>query len=324
MKRLLLVLLIATTVLTLATSSWAVQDGSGAGARQSPSGLVIGAEIEGHVTAVDRRGRLVLEIDKVAGRPVRVGVEPGLYEVRLETRGAVARISVEVQEGAFPLVDRERFAARAAESRPPARPRADERRLADARHRMEARLGLRHRPSISVSESSRDVHTSSVNVGGGVEYLYYVASDVGVGVSATSLARGVVTSVDHEDGVSSGHATIFVPLVARWNFVRRLTDWRTVDPYVTASVGPVFRVDWSTTEDRHDSHTTADTATSIGGRLGLGLDVHLGSVWTLGLVGAWNWSDRSDTVAGYGNRDRGGELAFTMGWEWGRSTHRRR
>ncbi|HEY3381328.1 MAG TPA: hypothetical protein VGK32_06130 [Vicinamibacterales bacterium] len=43
----------------------------------------------------------------------------------------------------------------------------------------------------------------------------------------------------------------------------------------------------------------------------------------VGLVAAWNWSDRPDTVIGYASRDRGGEIAFTTGWMWGRPSHRR-
>lgn len=190
----------------------------------------------------------------------------------------------------------------------------------DAANRMEARFALWRRPAFSYAESSYG-DSSSLDVGVGFHYLRYVAEDVGVGVGVATRARTGTTwsdddHHDDDDRTSSTRATTFVSMMVRWDFLRRLTGRQTVEPYVIGGVGPVVRGNWTSVDTRHDTDTTYESTTSLGARAGAGFDVRLGRVFTLGVVGAWNWSDRPDEAIGYGGRDRGGEVAVTMGWGW--------
>ena len=189
----------------------------------------------------------------------------------------------------------------------------------EPRHRIEARFGVWRRPRFSFNESRRDLETSSADFAFGVEYLRLVAYDVAIGVGAQTRVRGTEERLEDRDRSSStGHTTVAVPFVARWNFARRLTRWRTIEPYVTGGAGPVIRADWATEEFDGDRESRTDVETAFGARTGLGFDAHIGSVWTLGVVAAWNWVEKPGRVIGYGRHDRGGEVSVTMGWVFGR------
>ena len=79
-------------------------------AQQSASGLVIAEDVAGRVTVFDTTQRIVFEMDKDEGRPVRIGVAPGTYEVRLQARRPAVRITVQVRDGEYTVVDADRFA----------------------------------------------------------------------------------------------------------------------------------------------------------------------------------------------------------------------
>lgn len=312
-----------------AAPAWSPAPAVLAGVPQSASGLVIAEDVAGHIVVVDKAQRTVFEGDKQAGRPVRISAPPGSYEVRLDARREALRIAVEVREGEFTVVDRDRFAvpqsgrSAAAESTPDP-PAA---LLGDAVNRLEVRFGAYPTPSFSHEETPEDVHTNWSDYGLGVEYLRFLTSDLAVGFAVSTLTRSEKTWVDrdHDDEIDddreytrTSNSTTFVPVVVRWNFLRRTTAWRTMEPYLTGSVGAVFRSNRKTVELDDDRDTTSEGTTSIGGRIGVGLDAHLGRVVTLGVVGAWRWSTWPDEDVGYGSEDRGGEVAVTLGFEWGR------
>ncbi len=79
-------------------------------AQQSASGLVIAEDVAGRVTVFDTAQRIVFEMDKDDGQPVRIGVPPGTYEVRLQGRRPALRITVQVRDGEYAVVDADRFA----------------------------------------------------------------------------------------------------------------------------------------------------------------------------------------------------------------------
>jgi hypothetical protein len=304
-------------------------------ARQSASGLVIAEDVAGRVVVYDKNQRVVFEMDKEAGRPVRIGVGPGSYDVRLDARREALRITVEVRDGEYTVIDRDRFAvprgdaATSASIENESKPPAPKGPRGDAMNRIEARFGLYPEPEFTEvhSASVPDLHSSTADFGLGAEYLRSITLDIaiGVAVSTRTRTRRTWTDFDHDgeadhdrDSTRASDSTTFVPAVIRWNFARRLTAWHAVEPYVTGSLGPVFRTHSETVERNDDRDRWSETTTGVGGRFGVGFDAHLGSVFTLGVVGAWNWSTRPDGEVGYGPKDSGGEAAVTMGFEWGR------
>jgi hypothetical protein len=190
--------------------------------------------------------------------------------------------------------------------------------LSDPRHRIETRFGVWRKPRFSWDEPEPDLHTGSADFAFGVEYLRSISQDVAVGVGMQARVRGSGERVEDGDSSSSGGTTVLIPFVVRWNFARRLTPWRTIEPYVTGNVGPLIRADWTASEIDDDDTSSANAETTLGARLGIGFDAHIGSVWTVGVTAAWNWSEEPDRPIGYGRHDRGGEVAVTMGWGWGR------
>ena len=150
-------------------------------------------------------------------------------------------------------------------------------------------------------------------MGLGFDYLRFVGRDIAVGVSASSLVRSdtVWTNRDHDNTADddrertrTASSTTFVYQVVRWNFARRLTEWRTLEPYIIGGMGPVFR--WNQKKiEMHDNNLDQSSGghhRAGAGQPGAGVDVHLGPVFTLGVVGAWNWSTCEDETMGYGCR----------------------
>ncbi len=315
------------------TSAQAVQ------AQQSASGVILAEDLAGHIVVFDTTQRVVLEMDKESGRAVRIGVATGTYEVRLQTRRSAVRITVQVRDGEYTVVDSDRFAQPsgdrpqpapvAAPTPPPAPPptTAPKGPGGDAINRIEFRFGAYPTPSFSEEHTANDTHTRQADLGLGFEYLRFVGRDVAIGVSASSLVRSdtVWTDRDHNnvadddrERTRSANSTTFLFGVVRWNFARRLTESRTVEPYVTGSMGPVFRWNQKKVEFHDDDLVqSSEVLTGFAGRVGAGVDIHLGRVFTLGAVGAWNWSTCEDETVGFGADDRGGEVGVTMGFVWG-------
>jgi hypothetical protein len=319
-----------------AAAAWPATSPAAIQAQQSASGLVIAEDVAGRIAVYDTTQRIVFEVDKESGRPIRIGVAPGTYEVRLQARRPTVRITVQVRDGEYTVVDADRFAqpstdrpkpAGVAAAAPAAEPSSPTGRMGDAINRIEVRFGAYPPPSFHSEEMANDIHTAQTDMGLGFDYLRLVGRDVAIGVSVSSLVRSDRSWTDRDhDGVAddtnertrSTNSTTFVFGVVKWNFARRLTEWRTLEPYVTGSVGPVFRWNQEKVEliDDDLSYTT-DLTTGIGGRVGAGIDIHLGPIFTLGVVGAWNWSTCDDETVGYGSEDRGGEVGVTMGFVWG-------
>jgi len=329
---------LALTLLIAAGAPPAAAGGSTAAppaiqAQQSASGLVIAEDVAGRVTVYDTTQRIVFEMDKESGRPVRIGVAPGTYEVRLQGRRPAVRITVQVRDGEYTVVDTDRFAqpstgrSEAAGAAAPAAEPSPTGPLGDAINRIEIRIGAYPPPSFHNEEPANDIDTRQADMGLGFDYLRFIGRDIAIGVSASSLVRSETvwmdrdhdgTADDDRDRTRAANSTTFVYGVVRWNFARRLTTWRTLEPYVTGSVGPVFRWNLKKVEIHDDDLVQwSEVITGIAGRVGAGVDVHLGRVFTLGAVGAWNWSSCEDETIGYGSEDRGGEVAVTMGFDWG-------
>jgi hypothetical protein len=316
-----------------AAASWSTASPAAIQAQQSASGLVIAEDVAGRVTVYDTTLRIVFEMDKESGRPVRIGVAPGTYEVRLQARRPAVRITVQVRDGDYTVVDADRFAqpstgrpAAAGAAAPAAEP-SPTRPLGDATNRIELRFGAYPTPSFHSEETAKDVHSAQTDLGLGFDYLRFVGRDVAIGVAVSSLVRNDRSWTDQDhNGVADdeyerprlSNSTTFLFGVVRWNFARRLTEWRTLEPYVTGSLGPVIRWNQDKVQLVDDVLSySSEITTDLGGRLGAGIDVHLGPIFTLGVVGAWNWSTCDDETIGYGAEDRGGEVGVTMGFVWG-------
>ena len=219
--------------------------GPAAERQQGRSGLIIiAADIEGHLAIYDSRQQLVVELDKPAGRQLQFALDPGVYEARLTTAEGTRRAGILIAEGYQLSLGLSNFSAPAT-NRPPATSGLPPVYLAplhysyalDPHHRIELRFGGW---GSGWYDAHGDWHHSGSALGAfGLEFLGFVRNDLGVGIGISSLVsfRG-----DAEGLVDAGsaRATTGIPVVVRWYPVRRVTGTRSVEPYVTAGMGPVF------------------------------------------------------------------------------------
>ncbi len=316
-----------------AAANWPATAPPAIQAQQSASGLVIAEDVAGRVTVFDTTQRVVFEMDKDEGRPIRIGVAPGTYEVHLQARRPAVRITVQVRDGGSTVVDADRFAQpstgqpQAAGAPAPAAEPSPKGPRGDAVNRIEVPFVAYPTPSFHSDEMANDVHRRQADMGLGFDYLRFIGRDIAIGVSAVSLVRSdtIWTDLDHDNTADDDrertrktNSTTFVYGIVRWNFARRLTEGRALEPYVVGGLGPVFRWNQHKVEIHDDDKDySSEVITGLGGKLGAGFDIHLGPVFTLGAVGAWNWSTCEDETIGYGSKDRGGYAAVTMGFVWG-------
>ena len=303
------------------------------------TGIILASAVEGRIAIFDSQGRLVVELDKPAGRSLEVALEPGAYEVRFHQcrrscASRFARATGSCWSRRAPEFRRGAASARATGGRfgPPAA------RALDARHRIEVRFG--GWADGWAGDYDDCCYSGSAHGAFGVEYLHFLRNDLGVGVAVTGYgaANGWSYALD---GEGTAQALVSVPVVVRWYPVRRLTQVRAVEPYVTAGIGPAFGVNsawvdyghphgrtdwqdwrnWPNWDDWDDwDHGVSSTrvSTALGGRIGGGVDFRLGSVFTLGLSGAWNWSTGFADDLWFRPDPSGGEFTVTMGWQFGR------
>lgn len=67
--------------------------------RTTSAVLVMGEGVEGRLYVRDEPGRLVVELNKLAGRATELGLQPGRYTVMRESRGASSQAALVVGEG---------------------------------------------------------------------------------------------------------------------------------------------------------------------------------------------------------------------------------
>lgn len=202
---------------------------------------------------------------------------------------------------------------------PPAPPAS----ATEARHRIEVRAGG-WTDGWYGYETGWDGHdwgtTGQAQGAFGLEYLSFIRSDLGIGLGLSGLvnANGDWGGWDQSQKTQ---VTLAIPVVVRWYPVRRFTHARSIEPYVTAGIGPVFGVDtryaglgvrdWS-----HHRIASTHVATGAGGRFGGGVDFRLGTILTLGVAGAWNWDAGLPGDLWRGARPNGGEFTAVLGWMW--------
>jgi len=295
----------------------------GLDSQQTTSGIIIAADIEGRVAIYDGERRLVVELEKPAGRQLQVALGPGAYEARLGGPGR-KRMRFQLGDGQQLLVALANFRDPDAETPPPGpgHPAPHPPRSPDGRHRIEVRFG-------GWGDGWYHEHgdywgySGSAQAAFGLEYLNFIRNDIGIGLAITTLASTHGDWHGWEDQ-GAGRAWCSIPVVARWYPMRRLTRVRSVEPYLTGGIGPVFAVDAVDTSDGdwhdwdHDYASSGRVGTAFGGRIGGGVDFRLGHVFTIGVGGAWNWDTGFSDEMWRGTRPSGGEFTLALGWNFGR------
>jgi uncharacterized caspase-like protein len=205
--------------------------------RQTSATLVLPAELDGRFFVRTAARELIVELYKPRGREVRLGVEPGAYEVRLEAQKTALMAKAQLAEGAAVVLDPQQFGVAAVEA---ARRRGDADGLpysVAGRNRLELRTGMWRIPDSGIATVRSGADTGGLF--GGAQYTRYLRERL-----AVTLA---VQTVGAESGASVGPLGMFagtagvlnVPIGVRWNPFRGSMTQAT-KPYIAVALGPVF------------------------------------------------------------------------------------
>jgi outer membrane protein W len=151
------------------------------------------------------------------------------------------------------------------------------------KHRVELGIGLLSGVSSSTEVSAGGVTTRSDADGlvGSIAYTYYFSHDFGINVSVGLLGADATTSVSGSEVIVESASV--VPLLFGVKYQpSKLTLGNVLRPYASASVGPYFG---SASNVRAGAATSTESysETALGSRLGIGMDLLLGKLLTIGV-----------------------------------------
>jgi hypothetical protein len=287
--------------------------------RQMSATLVLAEDIDGRFFIRNAAQELIAEVYKPLGRTVALGVEPGVYEVRVERDKTALLAKTTVVEGTRLVINRTQFGPTRLEA---TRARGDVPAIPYAvagRNRLEARLGVLNAGSGTTTGGIAS-GVSSGAVVGGFQYTRYINESVAVTVGLEGLELESVSPVG-PGGINAGASALAgIPVGVRWYPLARERRADAIKPFITGSIGPIIGetldsvVGGSTVMSR--SHSTA----TVGGYVRGGADFHLGRSFALGVDGGYNWMADFAEPVGLRNDYRGFGIGVGFGWLFGHGT----
>jgi hypothetical protein len=288
--------------------------------RQMSATLVLAEDIDGRFFIRSASQELIAEVYKPLGRTVALGVEPGIYEVRVERDKTALVAKTTVVDGSRLVINRMQFGPTTLE---PTRARGDVPAIPYAvagRNRLEVRLAAFDAEDSGTASTGIRSGVSSGAVVGGLQYTRYISESVAVtlGLEGTELEYG--SSVGPE-GISSGASALAaIPVGVRWYPLARERRADAVKPFIAGGIGPII----GETGDRFVSGSTviarSRTTATVGGYIRGGADFHLGRSFALGVDGGYNWMADFAQPVGLQNNYSGFGIGVGVGWLFGRGT----
>ena len=284
--------------------------------QQLSATLVLAEDVDGRFFIRNASQELIAEVYKPLGRIVALGVEPGIYEVRVEREKTALVAKTTVGDGIRLVIDRRQFGPTKLE---PTRARGDDGPVmpyaVGGRNRLELRLGM----LLTGANDTMSAGVSSGEVVGGLQYTRYLNESVAValGMEGTELQ----TSSLGPEGVSSGSMGLFaMPVGVRWYPLARERRKDAIKPFIATGIGPIIGETVGSFVGSgaviSDQHTTA----TVGGYVRGGADFHLGRSFALGVDGGYNWMADFTQPVGLKNNYNGFGLGVGLGWLFGHGT----
>ncbi len=288
--------------------------------QQLSATLVLAEDVDGRFFIRNASQELIAEVYKPLGRTVALGVEPGIYEVRVEREKTVLLAKTTVADGTRLVIDRTQFGPTTLE---PTRARGDVSVMpyaVEGRNRLDLRLSI-FRAGAAGGTVSSGISTGEVV--GGLQYTRYLKENVAVtlNLEGTELQAG---SAVGPQGVSSGIVGLFaMPVGVRWNpfTVGGRTD--AVKPFIAAGIGPIIGETLGSVVAGGTVISDARTTATVGGYVRGGADFHLGRSFALGVDGGYKWMADFSEAVGLKNNYSGFGLGVGFGWLFGRGTAER-
>jgi hypothetical protein len=284
--------------------------------RQLSATLVLAEDMDGRFFVRNAAQELIVEVYKPSGRTVALGVEPGVYEVRVEREKAALLAKVSVADGGRLVVDRPQFNLTKVEA---TRSRGDVDVLPYAvqgRNRLDLRIGM-WRTGLGDAVSTG---VSTGDLVAGVQYTRYLKEQLAIvfTIDAKALHTGSVVS---RDGAFSGVADLVaMPVGVRWNPFEHGRQADAIKPFFAVGVGPIIGNSVGSFAGRGTAVTGANTSATVGGYLRGGADFHLARSFALGVDGGYNWMADFAQPVGVRRNYSGFGLGLGLCWLFGRGT----
>jgi hypothetical protein len=284
--------------------------------RQTTATLVLAEELDGRFFIRNSRRELVVELYKPRGRRVELGLEPGVYEVRLEIEKRSMLAKTEITMGATVALDEKQFGPVAVETtqkRGGSEGHEAARLAVNGRNRIALKWGMWNTPGNDVAAG-----VGATDLFGGIEYARYVREDLSIALSFSGLS-GIVGTATSSEGVFAGTAEVgTVQVLARWNPIAKGREQDAIKPFIALGVGPVIGSSVGTFSGHGTRVAGVNDQATIGGHVGGGADFHLARWFSLGVSGGYNWMADFSTPVGAHSNYSGAEFGMTFGWLFGR------
>jgi len=151
------------------------------------------------------------------------------------------------------------------------------------KHSIQVSAGLLTAMNVSTEVSEGDVTVDCKENGliGSVAYTYWLENNLGVNLSVGVISAGVSTSVNDTDVIVET-ATV-IPMLFGVKFQPfRFTDSNSLRPYLSVSAGPYLGFA-SNVRTGSTTATECISEAALGSRVGAGVDLSLGRLFTLGV-----------------------------------------
>jgi hypothetical protein len=286
--------------------------------RQLSATLVLGEDVEGRFFIRNASQELIAEVYKPLGRTVSLGVEPGVYEVRVEREKTALLAKTTVGDGTSLLIDRTQFGPTRVEA---TRTRGDMPVVPYAvagRNRLEFRIGAFAGGGSGTASTGIATGISSSDVAGGFQYTRYLKESLAVtlGLEGRELEAGVAVGTQ---GFRAGVTNIgSIPVGVRWYPLAERRPSDAAKPFIASGIGPVIGETLGSVAGGGAVISGASTTATIGGFVRGGADFLLGRSFALGVDGGYNWMADFPQPVGLKNNYSGFGISVGFGWLFGR------
>jgi hypothetical protein len=286
--------------------------------RQTSATLVLGDNVDGRFYVRNAAQELVVELYKPYGRTVELGVEPGVYEIRVERDKASLVAKANIDDGARFVVEPRQFG-------PATREATRTRGGFDApifavagRNRVALRMGMWQWHTDGAASGTTVASGTSSHVRVGLQYTRFVSEKLAFTFAADALDAESGASVG-PDGVFSGDAAVLALAVGiRTNPFKGDHRLHAVKPFVAVEVGPVIGLSDGAFVGGGDVFSGSRSAATVGGHAGGGVDFHIARWLTIGIDGGYNWMAPFSVAIGTRKNYSGFVAGVGLGWMFGK------
>jgi hypothetical protein len=284
--------------------------------RQTSATLVLGEGLDGRFFIRNEAGELVVELYKPKGRLVELGLEPGVYDVRLERDRSSLVAKARVADRDRVTLDAAQFGVAALE---PTRRRGGEVVSpfnVAGRHRFEIIVGGWW-PGDSTAVTAG---TNLSNLLGGVQFTHYFSERLAVTFGLHSIASESSASFSPE-GIFAGDAAVMAaPVGVRWNPFWKSREPDGFKPYLNFSMVPAFGSSDGSFLGPNQTIVGSRSEGTFGGGLGGGVDFHISRRFSIGVTSGYTWLKPFSHPIGARDDYSGAHASFAIGWLFGKGT----